>query len=56
VSVVLRPRVTVAAGCDAAKAEALHRTAHRMCFIARSVNFPVEHRPIIVVDADGSSR
>ncbi len=56
VSVVLRRRVTVAAGCDAAKAEALHRTAHRMCFIARSVNFPVEHRPIIVVDADGSSR
>lgn len=56
VSVVLRPRVTVAAGVDEAKAVALHRTAHRMCFIARSVNFPVEHRPVIVWEADTSSR
>jgi organic hydroperoxide reductase OsmC/OhrA len=56
VSVVLRPRVTVAAGSDEARAKALHRTAHRMCFIARSVNFPVEHRPTIVLEVDGSSR
>lgn len=52
VFVVLRPCVTVAAGSDAAKAEALHRTAHRMCFIARSVNFPVEHRLTVVLEAD----
>ena len=40
-AVTLRPRVTIAAGSDAARAEALHRDAHAFCFIARSVNFPV---------------
>jgi organic hydroperoxide reductase OsmC/OhrA len=48
-SVVLRPHVTLPAGSDKARAEALHATAHAMCFIARSVNFPVEHHPIIQV-------
>ena len=48
-SVVLRPHVVIAAGCDRAQAEALHATAHAMCFIARSVNFPVEHHPIVQV-------
>lgn len=38
--VELRPRVTIAAG-DRATAAALHDEAHRLCFIARSVNFPV---------------
>ena len=52
VSVVLRPRVTLAVGSDEARAEALHRTAHRMCFIARSVNVPVEHRPILILEGD----
>ncbi len=46
--VVLRPRVTIAPGSDAHAAEALHESAHRMCFIARSVNFPVLHEPVIV--------
>ncbi|RVU16575.1 OsmC family protein [Methylobacterium oryzihabitans] len=49
--VVLRPRVVVAAGSDRDRAEALHRQAHAMCFIARSVNFPVEHRATITVAA-----
>ncbi len=44
-SVLLRPRVTIAAGSDRAVAEALHCEANRLCFIARSVNFPVEHQP-----------
>jgi len=43
VRVVLRPKVTVAAGSDVAKAKELHHEAHEKCFIARSVNFPVEH-------------
>lgn len=42
VQVFLRPKVTIAAGGDRAKAKALHHEAHRLCFIARSVNFPVE--------------
>jgi organic hydroperoxide reductase OsmC/OhrA len=44
-SVVLRPKVTIASGCDVAKAEALHGPAHAKCFIANSVNFPVQHEP-----------
>lgn len=41
--VLLRPVVTVARGSDMALVEALHEPAHRDCFIARSVNFPVRH-------------
>jgi organic hydroperoxide reductase OsmC/OhrA len=40
--VLLRPRVALAAG-DVATARALHAEAHRLCFIANSVNFPVRH-------------
>lgn len=42
--VVLRPRVTIARG-DVARARALHDDAHRLCFIASSMNFPVRHEP-----------
>ena len=45
--VVLRPRVTLAAGADQDRAMALHERAHALCFIANSVNFPVEHAPEI---------
>ncbi|MFY9740181.1 MAG: OsmC family protein [Candidatus Cybelea sp.] len=38
----LRPKITIARGGDCARAFALHEEAHRLCFIARSVNFPVE--------------
>ncbi|MGA7202439.1 MAG: OsmC family protein [Candidatus Cybelea sp.] len=38
----LRPKVTIACGGDSVRALALHEEAHRLCFIARSVNFPVE--------------
>lgn len=48
VRVVLRPRVTIAPGSDAAKAKELHHEAHALCFIARSVNFPVENEPEIM--------
>lgn len=49
--VLLRPRVTIAAGCDPEKARALHENAHRDCFIANSVNFTVRHEPTITVAA-----
>ena len=42
VRVVLRPQVRIAPGGDPARARALHEDAHRLCFIANSVNFPVE--------------
>jgi organic hydroperoxide reductase OsmC/OhrA len=48
VSAHLRPVVTIAAGDERAKALELHERAHAMCFIARSVNFPVTVEPAIV--------
>lgn len=47
VSVELRPVVSISAESDAAKAAALHDEAHRLCFIARSVNFPVAVQPAL---------
>ena len=43
-SVTLHPRVTVAGG-DAELVPALHERAHAMCFVARSVGFPVRAEP-----------
>ena len=45
--VTLRPQITVAAGSDLAKARELHHAAHAKCFIANSVNFPVDQEPEI---------
>ena len=46
-AVVLRPRVKVAEGSDRQKAMVLHEEAHRLCFIANSVNFPVSCEPAV---------
>jgi organic hydroperoxide reductase OsmC/OhrA len=46
-SAVLRPVVTISAG-DPVRALELHAEASAQCFIASSVNFPVEHEPTIV--------
>ena len=48
--VVLRPKVTLAPGGDAAEAMRLHGEAAAKCFIARSVNFTVSHDAAIVVE------
>jgi organic hydroperoxide reductase OsmC/OhrA len=40
-SVTLRPRVTISAESDPAKANHLHHEAQDLCFIANSVDFPV---------------
>jgi len=45
--VTLRPRVTITSNSDATKALELHERAGEICFIARSVNFPVRHEPFI---------
>ena len=44
-AVTLRPKVRIAAGSDRQRALALHEQAHRLCFIARSVKFPVHCEP-----------
>ncbi|HSO46958.1 MAG TPA: OsmC family protein [Rhizobiaceae bacterium] len=49
--VTLLPKVTVTQGSDAEKAHALHGEVHKFCFIARSVNFPVNVEPQITVAA-----
>lgn len=43
--VVLRPAVTIEPGGDIALAESLHDKAHRLCFVANSVNFPIRCEP-----------
>ncbi|HSU50075.1 MAG TPA: OsmC family protein [Segetibacter sp.] len=43
--VTLHPQVTVAGDEMLNKANELHRKANELCFIARSVNFPVYHQP-----------
>jgi organic hydroperoxide reductase OsmC/OhrA len=43
----LRPKITLRAGDDLHLARRLHREAHEKCYIANSVNFPVECDPQI---------
>jgi organic hydroperoxide reductase OsmC/OhrA len=45
--VILRPRMTITDAARISGAIALHHRAHELCFIARSVNFPVECGPMI---------
>lgn len=47
--VVLRPTVTVAEASMTDAALAAHHRVGEYCFIARSVNFPVEHEPTVRV-------
>jgi len=47
--VTLRPQITVSDKSMIEKAVMLHHQANQMCFIARSVKFPVHHNPTIVV-------
>ena len=47
--VILRPRLTIPDGARAAEVAAIHDKAHALCFIARSVRFPVRHQPEVVV-------
>jgi organic hydroperoxide reductase OsmC/OhrA len=49
VEVTLRPSVTVRDQDMVGKANALHHQANQMCFIARSVKFPVNHKPTTIV-------
>ncbi|SDD35062.1 Organic hydroperoxide reductase OsmC/OhrA [Rhodococcus tukisamuensis] len=54
--VTLRPEVTVSPSAGSAtdvrdRLDALHQEAHQMCFIARSVNFPVRHQARVRIGA-----
>jgi organic hydroperoxide reductase OsmC/OhrA len=52
--VVLHPVVTLAPGGDLECARALHDVAHDRCYIANSVNFPVEHEADVRVANSGT--
>lgn len=45
-SAVLRPHIVLRTGSDEALAQAIHGRIHEVCFIARSVNFPVTCEPV----------
>jgi len=45
--VVLRPRMTIGDARRIADAVATHHRAHQVCALARSMNFPVEHEPVV---------
>jgi len=45
--VVLRPEVVIEDPAYVEKAVTLHAAAHKYCFIANSVNFPVRNEPVV---------
>lgn len=47
--VVLRPEVVVAEASMVEEARALHGRVGAVCFIARSVSFPIRHEPVVRV-------
>jgi organic hydroperoxide reductase OsmC/OhrA len=53
--VVLRPQVTVATPEMVERAGGLHVDAHKLCFIANSVNFAVLHEPVTLAAEPGPS-
>lgn len=46
---VLRPEITIRSGSDIETATAIHHRIHSVCFVARSVNFPVSYEPEFVI-------
>lgn len=48
--VVLRPHVVISKESDAEKAQKIHHKAHKLCFIANSVNFPVRAEAEISIE------
>lgn len=55
-AVVLQPRVTIASAVQVAQATELHATAHSVCFIANSCNFPVELRASVTAEPGIAAR
>jgi organic hydroperoxide reductase OsmC/OhrA len=49
--VTLHPTVTITENAMVEKAKKLHHKANEYCFIANSVNFPVQHIPNILVQS-----
>lgn len=43
VEAILYPKITITADSDPDKARGIHDEIHKVCFIARSVNFPIRY-------------
>ncbi|MGY1551105.1 OsmC family protein [Microbacterium sp. A588] len=54
--VLLRPQVIVVDAAMIGAAERAHADAHRMCFIANSVNFPVRHEATVTAGSASAAR
>lgn len=50
--IVLRPTVRILAGDDLELAASLHHVAHEKCYVANSVNFPIDCEPAFEVAAE----
>jgi organic hydroperoxide reductase OsmC/OhrA len=53
--VILKPCAVITDPSRITEATALHSRAHELCFIARSMNFPVEHQPIVLASSASAS-
>ena len=49
--VTLYPEVTITNKSMEEKANELHKKATQLCFIARSCNFPIHHKPIVQIES-----
>lgn len=49
--VTLYPEVTLTEASLEEKANELHKEANRLCFIANSCNFPIDHKPTFKIKA-----
>ncbi|MBZ5617324.1 MAG: OsmC family protein [Acidobacteriia bacterium] len=45
--VVLHPHMVITDAARIADARAIHDRAHQVCCLARSMNFPVDHEPVV---------
>ena len=52
--IVLHPEIVITSEAGLKAAHELHERAHALCFIANSVNFPVEVSPTIKVETPGA--
>lgn len=50
--VTINPKVTISRESNAETAGKLHDKAHKFCFIANSMNFPVNFEPTIVFESE----
>ncbi|MCW3090436.1 MAG: peroxiredoxin [Ferruginibacter sp.] len=50
--VMLNPAVTITNESKKNEAEALHKKANELCYVANSCNFPIHHQPVIYVEGN----